>query len=459
MLKEIKVGGFKSFENTTFRINPGINAVIGPNGSGKTNFLALLEFLSNLARYPLQEAASRSGGAGELFRRVPDKDQTVISNCIDIELSGKGTLDTRYIYGVYQYHTNRRTRNIHVEYTWRARIELIEKGTSLVYREQYLGVSVFNDPQSTTLQNKQSGGKRWHFIVSSAFDGRSFDNPKIIDKLNRKAIAAVDVPPPAIRARNYLQNDQASQRALFDMTDQFFSPSRKVTSDLVSGNTFNLDPSKIKQPEDIARVASISADGSGLAASLYRIQENRPRNFPAFERARYRHIDQLDMDEIKELFGIVNENIIDIEVENNALQNILIPLAHCQSNNNNTIKIPFSMLSDGTVKWFALALAVLSDQPILSIEEPENFLHPNVQKEFVSLVRSRISDKPEEFFIFTSHSETFINQCNPSELAIFYMKDGVTHVKYDIDADLIEREINETGFGLGYYYLSGALFQ
>lgn len=47
LLKNIKVSGFKSLEGFSLEFHKGLNVIVGPNGSGKTNILSFLEFLSH----------------------------------------------------------------------------------------------------------------------------------------------------------------------------------------------------------------------------------------------------------------------------------------------------------------------------------------------------------------------------------------------------------------------------
>ena len=66
MLSEVKVSGFKSLDNFEFKIRPGLNVLVGPNGSGKTNIVRFFDFLSFLLQNSLSEAISKAGGASGL---------------------------------------------------------------------------------------------------------------------------------------------------------------------------------------------------------------------------------------------------------------------------------------------------------------------------------------------------------------------------------------------------------
>jgi len=57
----------------------------------------------------------------------------------------------------------------------------------------------------------------------------------------------------------------------------------------------------------------------------------------------------------------------------------------------------------------------------------------------------------------TTHSETLLNRCHPSELIIVSFSGGSTKARRCSNTDEIKEEIQRTGFGLGYYYLTHAL--
>ncbi len=80
-----------------------------------------------------------------------------------------------------------------------------------------------------------------------------------------------------------------------------------------------------------------------------------------------------------------------------------------------------------------------------------------MQHEFASIVRAACEQYPERFAIITTHSETLLNAMKPHEIVIVSMDEGKTVARRILDPKIISREIDKTGFGLGYYYISEAL--
>ena len=60
-IEKITLLNFKSFDKTEVKLNP-FNVLVGPNASGKTQFLSALEFLRDVAKEGLDNAISMQGG-------------------------------------------------------------------------------------------------------------------------------------------------------------------------------------------------------------------------------------------------------------------------------------------------------------------------------------------------------------------------------------------------------------
>lgn len=74
------------------------------------------------------------------------------------------------------------------------------------------------------------------------------------------------------------------------------------------------------------------------------------------------------------------------------------------------MSLPFALVSDGTAKWFALVTAIITSSSLFIIEEPENFLHPRMQKEIVRIVRDLFTPEGASLLaVMTTHSETILN--------------------------------------------------
>src|SRR5262245_36335465 len=65
-LDHIEIKGFKSIREMSLDLR-ALNVLIGANGSGKSNFIAIFKLLNELVRGKLQEFVGREGGASSLL--------------------------------------------------------------------------------------------------------------------------------------------------------------------------------------------------------------------------------------------------------------------------------------------------------------------------------------------------------------------------------------------------------
>ena len=80
-LQRVKATNFLSLEEIEVELG-GLNVLVGPNGSGKTNFLNIFSFIGAIADSDLMPAINRFGGVeGISFQNSP-------SNTITISISG-----------------------------------------------------------------------------------------------------------------------------------------------------------------------------------------------------------------------------------------------------------------------------------------------------------------------------------------------------------------------------------
>src|SRR5438445_7888457 len=71
------VTGFRSLQDFQITLKPGLNVLLGSNGSGKTNFIDFLDFITSLGGSSGATAISGVGGVARVFsqeslkRKIP----------------------------------------------------------------------------------------------------------------------------------------------------------------------------------------------------------------------------------------------------------------------------------------------------------------------------------------------------------------------------------------------------
>ena len=440
LLKNIRVSGFKSLQDFSLEFHKGLNVLIGPNGSGKTNILNFIEFLGHLSRSPLLEAVSRGGGAGKIFRR---DNSGALGKSVSFTISGDG---------VFQEYRGERPQHVFYEYS--AEIALSGTSGELAYARQRLRLAF----------GKVRLDKDWAVDIRvSALANEEVDvafAPGTPEHFHDQYLP----PPrrtntPEVRAATEeLISRNAQNTALYQLLSRYLTGAELLIHDLYGAKSFNISPSAVRRPEDIASDPQIEEDGAGLAAVLFALTRSRkgyytehflgPRRFRAPEDA---------LTKVISFSKIVNDAIHDIIVRPDAIENQLRIFLKVDYGDG-SLELPFSLVSDGTAKWFTLVTAIVTSVAVFSIEEPENFLHPLMQREIVRIVRDAFSSGTRDgFAVMTTHSETILNCVDPDEMVLIHMESGRTVARRPSNSEDIRKEINKTGFGAGYFYLAGAI--
>ena len=115
-------------------------------------------------------------------------------------------------------------------------------------------------------------------------------------------------------------------------------------------------------------------------------------------------------------------------------------------------------VSDGTIKMFAY-LILLHDpnpHPLLCIEEPENYLHPDLLLELCEEIRE-YSERGGQVLVST-HSPDFVNGVNIDELHFLTKENGFTQIKAAIDDEQVKElsHDNQLGWLWRNHFIKGA---
>lgn len=266
MLRTIECSDFKSFVNFRLDFKPGLNILVGPNGSGKTNIILLLELLGSLTRSTLIEAISRAGGAGSIFRRKLDG---TLSDLIDFTISGHGPTST---------YRNEGTKN--VKYKYSASIYLSTKENTIFFKNQHLQMSIFsqdivvleNHPFDVSCDVRTSLGDDNVIITTSKIDYSNIDRAQIASSSREKLSPGQIEEAIAENCRG-----AAKDTYLFEIMERFLPRTNILIRDIRSARSFNITPSKARGAEDIGTPPVIEPDGSGLAATLHSSNGTRKR--------------------------------------------------------------------------------------------------------------------------------------------------------------------------------------
>jgi len=442
MITRIEVDGFKSLNGFRFDVQPGLNILVGPNGAGKTNIILFFEFVSKLISEDLYNAVTKVGGAGAIFKKVGDRDHT---NTITCTIQGCRKVKDKYIKYEYQFS-----------------IDISFDKDSIFFSKQSYRAGIVDS------FSQDSSYDAWGLIITQSQTDKQSKPTVLLEKVDTKVfsgrlgvttakVTEADVMKQYERFfKDFNPRVTSLVRAAFILGEQNYM----VYQDLLGGETFNIIPSKVKQPADSANPPGIKKDGSGLANTLYAMKKDRRQmhyGFPYFFEETPIEYDKATLQRIKDNIKLANRAIVNIDVDNDQFSNQLLVKVYLKGEDRETV-LPLSAMSDGTIKWITLITAILTSRELFSIEEPENFLHPWMQAEIVKIMRSTFHSKSDHAFaIMTTHSESLLNYSTPEEVVITRMENGKTIVSRVANQQQLREEIQRTGFGLGYYYFSNAL--
>ncbi len=440
MIKHIKVNGFKTLSDFEMGLSQGLDILVGPNGAGKTNIITFFEFLGYLVTNNVADAISSAGGAGSIFKKIG---KNTYESTINAIITGTARLKSKsYIYYCYDF-----TIKIH------------ESGESTYFPNQRLKMKLRTvdsidekyihdydlDIQKSVDNNFVTSTKIHEFtdkIIHLTYREKRSDREEIKNRIKHML-------------ENYINQDESIIQCLRTLARKHWN---NIIRDFRGGKVFNIEPSKVKIPDDSAKPPGISKDGSGLYSTLYSIKKRE-------ETRNQQHVilsdvvigsrlKEVSLSDIVKYTKLANEWISSIDIINYPFDKQLQIRVTITGSNKPTI-LPLSVMSDGTVKWITLITIILTNRNMFSIEEPENYLHPLMLAELVEIMRTYIDR--DSFILMSTHSETLINNAFTHEMIVVNNINGKTIAKQISNAKELEKEIKKTGFGLGHYYLAGSI--
>lgn len=457
MIEEIEVDGFRSLSQFKLTLQPGLNILIGPNGSGKSNIIHFFEFLTNLCIHPLSEAINASGGAGSVFQKL-ETGQFVDQIVITI----RGLAPTREFERPHRF----------ARYEYRCTIAFSNANDVVYFRNQTASI--------TSSKQKDHQLKKWDVTISSEISlEERFRFSTHVDRIDLRKTTEPSFIQTSLRRRQdkikgieeFLKAFCGPEQMLFFAMPRLMREARDILPDFLGGMSLNVIPSIAKLYEDSAKPPGVRRDGSGLAPTLYALLKRAtvsaigrqppirryiPSQLPGRIQRTFRHSRDA-FEKIRQYVHLVNQEILNIEVEKDHDDNLL-KIFIILRGEKESLRLPFSLMSDGTIKWIALVTAIFTNDNMFAIEEPENFIHPLMQQEILKLMRDvHIGQRRGSFVLMTTHSETLLNAAAPEEVVVVSMDRGKTRARRPKQTDEIREEINQSGFGLGYMYLSGIL--
>lgn len=372
MLTRLKIKGFKNLVDVEIRLGP-VTCIVGPNGVGKSNLFDVVHLLSLLADKPFVEAAAEVRGGSNLRDLFTTGGENRMELECDVIIPKVGTDDfgqraeAAYTYLTYQLSLRyddvdsaTGVPRVRVEREELAYNEKAEAAQRLGFRtsSQWIDSVVHSSSRRTTFIH--TNGDHIKLQVDRMKDestsrpggGRTIDFSR--DHLPRTVLSSA-------------QNAEEHRTAVL------------LRQEMRRWRQLQLEPSALRSSDDFHSPSSISASGAHVATTLYRlVSSDGPHVYAEVANRLAQLVDgvkliRVDRDESRRLFRLLMQDLHGVE-------------------------LPASSLSDGTLRF--IALAVMEQDPgatgVVCLEEPENGIHPQRVEAMLRLLGDMAVDPLED---------------------------------------------------------------
>jgi predicted ATPase len=466
----VKIENYKSIRQAEIELRPGLNILVGSNGSGKTCLLSALKFLQGVFRAGAAQSLAWQGGA----RRVYHRKQENMS------------FSFRCSYGDRIY----RRRGIPTQLFWQ--IVITQAGTeqiATIVNEEIRIVGTYRGEPVTLFSLGISRPDNSKPVVHIGFCpprdvGKDlFSSWKDKDHKNeQKAKLLEDTGRTLGRVCDRLTRE--SDRSCFPSLATFDNVFSEISLKFFFLNEYNILPDVARTPTEQLPFARMATDGAGVSEVIDALENKRYHKldqwryveldevfpyddyYPAFYvpwRVRYRRIPFYRRGSREETYPAALENINrELSAAVKAIINVSVAID--QTNGRRfvtfgTTETTFfpEEVSDGTIKWLCILVSLFVPfSEVYLLEEPENFLHPWMQQRLVSIMREQ-SKQNNTVFLLSSHSATILNAAYPDEILIVRQTSHGTEISGMMNLDQIKMLLEESEFHLGDLWVSGLI--
>jgi len=383
-IKSIRVRNFKALRDVEMTNIPSFAVLVGANGSGKSTFIGVFEFLKRCMHDNVKIALQQMGGYEQTVSRGGEDEPIFIE--LQIEMGIEALNKSRL-----------------VTYT----LEIVQKNRMVSVSKEYLRFK----------RGRQ--GAPYHFIrfengageaLSEDFDG-VFDEKVPLHQLEREE-QTLDAP-------HILALKALGQFKRFDAASQL----REL---IENWNVTDLHIEDARREPDAALAEHLSSTGDNIALYAQFLIEEHPDRFQELVRKMSDRVPGVE----QVLTEDIGDGRIALRFRDKAFDKGFLARA----------------VSDGTIKMFAY-LALLTDpdpHPLLCIEEPENQLYPTLlpvlAEEFAAYATAR---RGEGQVFVTTHSPDFLNSVPLASIYWLEKSDGFSVIKRAADDAQIQALVDE----------------
>jgi len=457
----VHIENFKSLWNVDVDLRPGLNILIGPNGSGKTNLLSALKFVRDFLLHGAARAVAFAGGPRSVYNR---ETEAVI-------------IRVTTVYGVRIV----RRRKAVVRLAWEFAVTQSSAEIPVIRHERMTLNASREDEQIELLHISRHPitGKQEKSLPTEEVAGRDlFDGWVSRRGSRRERLEAVSKYLEDILKATRTDTDHSVLPALQQVDSGFGRP-----VELLWGlNEYNILPDVARAPSEPSPYALMRHDGAGVSEVIHALSEGM---FAKLEDSRHLDLDYVGYYKRRRVYypnqwygpryifprEVGRSHGLDKALENIKEQLVaavrpIDGIATRLDYNTGKRFVVFasgtnsflpSEVSDGTIKWLCILVSLFVPRSLIYLlEEPENFLHPWMQQRLVSTMRDQAREHETVFFL-SSHSTTVLNAATPDEVLVVTPSLNGTQIERIRNREEIETVLMDSQFGLGDLWVSGAI--
>ena len=361
------------------------HVLVGPNASGKTTFLDVIDFLRDVVSEGLDGAlANRTPNPQDLlFRRRGDRLELAVEARVPDRLRDRTMrpdLDSvRYQVAIGFDETQR-------QFEFKAETLMLKETTAPASPQRSLFPMPLQGPDSLMVSIRQRNNK---VVINKAPGGN--------DNFYNEAR-----PPSEGWAPSFKLGPRKSALGNLPADEKSFPVATWFREHLVEGiQRFVLNSRAIRRPSPPTKVAGFLPDGSNLPWVIARMRERGPKRYEDW----IAHLRTA----LPDLKGI---EVVERDEDRHSY--MIYTYA-------NGLRVPSWLVSDGTLRLTVLTLpAYLADfRGIYLIEEPENGIHPRA----VATVYDSLSSVYEAQVLLATHSPVVLNAAGTDDVLCFAKDD------------------------------------
>ncbi|MBD1928598.1 AAA family ATPase [Trichocoleus sp. FACHB-90] len=403
MLTRLKVSGFKNLVDVDVRFGP-FTCVAGANGVGKSNLFDAIRFLSVIADRPLIEAAlavrdegGRTADVRSLFHQVSDKYSEEMSFEAEMIVPEDGVDDLGQ-----QAQASITFLRYSITLAYRSDDGLRSLGSLEILKEELVHINLGDATKHLLFNHKPSWRK-------SAIKGRR-TSKFISTGYNKEGNLVIELHQDGSKGRPLSRLAVNLPRTVLSVANAAESPTVLLARrEMQSWRLLQLEPSRLRKPDELTASTRLGADGSHLAATLYHLAgtKNHETNDPPED-----EVAAQVYSEVANRLAKLIDDVRGVWVDRDEKRQLLT----LQVTGRDGTSHPARALSDGTLRFLALAVLVLEPeaQGLLCLEEPENGIHPERIPAILQLLQDIATDVEEPIGLDNPLRQVIINTHSPA---------------------------------------------